>query len=563
MDTSSTWKLLKEHSRKALNWSLKEITQDKKRVQSLSLETDHIYFQFARNLVQPETIDLFRRFMEESHFNEFKEKLFCGEKINVTENERVIHTRLRNGGGPDDETGRLIRSTLEQMKKITENVHNGERLGFTKKPIRYVVNIGIGGSDLGPQFAVHALRRFSPPQAPPVFFLSTPDPAHVSEILNKVNLEETLFLVTSKSFSTKETIFLAQKIKEKYRALLESAEIKPAGIAPEKAYEAHFLGITNRANKAAAFGIAPENILRIPDGVGGRYSLWSAVGLSIALACGFDIFQRLLEGAQEMDNHFRENEVQKNIPALLALIGFWNNNFLGYPNHFVAPYAHELRELPVYLQQLEMESNGKNVSLEGKILDYETVPVLFGGVGPNCQHSYFQMLHQGSNVIPTDFIGVIEDRGETDYTDLRLSNLLAQSQGLCLGRDREKAIALMKKSGYSEEQIKQIVNHRVFPGNRPSNVLLLKNYSPESIGSLLALYENKVITQGFIWNINSFDQWGVELGKEISNSIEEAIRKRRKHELPAADEEPVTAEILNLIFGLQSGPTDSEHPKET
>lgn len=532
---------------------MSQITQDPERNQNFSLDTPLLYFQFARNLVDQHTIELLTKYLTSIGFSEKKEELFGGAKLNLTENETVTHTLLREEAhflpltGGEDERALTIRAELEKMERFTESIYAGQRKGATGKKINSIVNIGIGGSELGPNMVAHALSRFSPPHPPKVFFLSSPDTTHFNEIISQIDLEETLFLVTTKSFSTKETLFLAAKVRKLY---------EKSGMG-EEANRRHFIAITAKPQEAAKWGVLPENTFFIPPGVGGRFSLWSAAGLSIALAIGFDNFRKLLQGAHQMDLHFRNSPAPQNIPVILALLSYWNNNYLGNHNHFVTPYSYELRDLPSYLQQLELESNGKSVSIGGEFLNYPTVPILLGGLGPNSQHSCFQLLHQGSSVVPTDFIGVIEDGDseEEDFARVKLSNLLAQAEGLCRGRDAQHARVILEESGASEEKISELVNHRVFPGNRPSNIILLKEYSPESVGALLAMYEHKVFTQGVLWNINSFDQWGVELGKEISGQIEKAMLQRGKVSAPPAKDsgdcvtdDCVTKEIIDKIF---------------
>ncbi len=437
-----------------------------------------------------------------------RDAMLAGEAINHTENRAVLHTVLRLPKGESftlkgENIAASVHQVLAQMRTFSDAVREGRWLGYTGKAIRTVVNIGIGGSDLGPQMACIALAPWSQKNLS-LHFVSNVDGRHVADALKNADPETTLFVVASKTFATMETLTNARTARE---WMLSHG-------CPEDEIRQHFVALSTNVEAAASFGIAPENVFPFWNWAGGRYSMWSAIGLSIALYIGADKFEEMLAGAHEMDLHFAQAPMEHNLPVLMALIGVWNINFLGLQALSIAPYHQRMTRLPAYLQQLEMESNGKSVTREGQRVDYATSPILFGEAGTNGQHAYFQLLHQGATIIPTDFIVVAEDdSGLPGHNQALLANCFAQSKAMALGKDIQQVRAEL--GDVSE----QLLPHRVFEGNRPSSTLLLDALTPKSLGALIALYEHKVFVQSVIWDINAFDQWGVELGKSLAQQL--------------------------------------------
>jgi glucose-6-phosphate isomerase len=437
-----------------------------------------------------------------------RDAMLAGEAINHTENRAVLHTVLRLPKGESfmlkgENIAASVHQVLAQMRTFSDAVREGRWLGYTGKAIRTVVNIGIGGSDLGPQMACIALAPWSQPHLS-LHFVSNVDGRHVADALKNADPETTLFVVASKTFSTMETLTNAKTAREWMLA----------HGCPSDGIARHFVALSTNVEAAAAFGIAPENVFPFWNWAGGRYSMWSAIGLSIALYIGADRFEEMLAGAHEMDLHFAQAPLEQNLPILMALIGVWNINFMGLQALSIAPYHQRMTRLPAYLQQLEMESNGKSVTREGQRVDYATSPILFGEAGTNGQHAYFQLLHQGATIIPTDFIVVAEDdSGLTGHNQALLANCFAQSKAMALGKDISQVRAEVGNVAES------LLPHRVFEGNRPSSTLLLDALTPKSLGALIALYEHKVFVQSVIWDINAFDQWGVELGKSLAQQL--------------------------------------------
>jgi glucose-6-phosphate isomerase len=442
------------------------------------------------------------------------ERLFSGEKINVTEQRAVLHTALRNRGtrpiivdGEDVMPG--VNRVLAQMENFTESVRSGAWKGHTGAMITDIVNIGIGGSDLGPAMACGALKAFAHPRLR-AHFVSNVDSTHLAEILAPLDPASTLFVICSKTFTTQETLTNAQSAR---RWLVEK-------LGSDQAVASHFVAVSTNAKEVAAFGIDPANMFEFWDWVGGRYSLWSAVGLSVALLAGMERFSELLAGAHGMDEHFRQAPLAENMPVLLALIGIWQRNFLHAESYAILPYSQALARFPAYLQQLDMESNGKRVDREGRLIDYATAPIIWGEAGTNGQHAFYQLLHQGTTVVPADFIAVIDSEYPLgDHQAKLLANCIAQTEALLQGKDQTQVEAELRNTGLNPDEIRALAPHKVFPGNRPSNTLLLQRLDAKTLGALIALYEHKVFVQGIIWNINSFDQWGVELGKQLANRI--------------------------------------------
>jgi glucose-6-phosphate isomerase len=440
--------------------------------------------------------------------------MYSGEKINGTEGRAVLHTALRNrSNSPVYFEGKDvmpdINDVLAQMKGFADQISSGKWLGYTGKPIKSLVNIGIGGSDLGPVMVTEALKPYQNPNLE-IFFVSNVDGTHIAETLKKVDAETTLFFIASKTFTTQETMTNAHSARNWF---LEHAK-------SESAVAKHFVALSTNGKAVSEFGIDTKNMFAFWDWVGGRYSLWSAIGLPIACAIGFDNFEKLLAGAHSMDLHFRNADFDKNIPVILALIGLWNTNFLGATSEAILPYDQYMHRFAAYFQQGNMESNGKYVTRDGQKVNYSTGPVIWGEPGTNGQHAFYQLIHQGTHLIPCDFIApAISHNPISDHHVKLLSNFFAQTEALMNGKTLQEVTAEMTKAGKSESEIAKIAPHRVFEGNRPTNSILVKQLTPYTLGQLVAMYEHKIFVQGVIWNIYSFDQWGVELGKVLANAI--------------------------------------------
>lgn len=474
------------------------MSEDGNRLEKYSLKAAGLYLDYSKNLVGDQVMDYLFELVDESPLNACREAMFCGVAINVTEQRPVLHTALRADSaqlrmdGLKD-IGEKIGEQKERMKIVSEKVRSGNWLGVTGKPMTDIVNLGIGGSDLGPKLACEALKEFAQANIN-CHFVSNVDGEVINSTLKPLNPETTLVIISSKTFTTQETLLNART----------AANWLGTKLGLANAYASpHFIGVTASLDNAKSLGIPDSNILEFWDWVGGRYSLWSTIGLSIAISIGFDNFERLLAGAREMDVHFRETSSRQNMPVVLALLGIWYNNFLNAESHAVIPYCERLLNLPFYLQQLDMESNGKFVTLNNNQVSYPTGPIIWGLTGTNGQHSFFQLLHQGTHLIPVDFIGQLYDRLSTsEHHRVLMANMFAQSAALMAG----------KKDG-------ELPPYRNYPGNRPSNTILMETLTPEVFGALIALYEHKVFVQGCLWNIDSFDQWGVELGKALANSL--------------------------------------------
>ena len=516
--------------------------QDPQRATGFSLEACGMLFDYSRNPVSAETRRLLVALAEDASLPAQIEAMFSGKRINVTEKRAVLHTALRNRGDlpvlfDGSDVMPAVRKVLEQMRTLTEQVRNGTVKGSTGRAFTDVVNIGIGGSDLGPVMVTTALRPYA--DGPRLHFVSNVDGAHLAATLAQLDPQTTLFVVSSKTFTTQETLTNANSARE---WLLTSM----TGEAPAAVVVAqHFAAVSTNLEATAAFGIAPERVFGFWDWVGGRYSLWSAIGLPIALAVGFARFDELLLGAFEMDRHFRSAPLNENMPVLAALIGLWHVNFLGHPTHAVLPYAQDLALLPAYLQQLDMESNGKRVDRSGTPVNHSTGPVIWGAAGTNGQHAFFQHLHQGTQVTPADFIVAANAVGSLPgHHDLLLANCIAQSEALLRGKTGDEARAEMRSAGLSAEDAERLSPHRTFPGNRPSNTMVLRKLNPHALGALIAFYEHKVFVQGVIWNINSFDQWGVELGKQLAGNVLGDLRSGRA----GNGHDPSTVRLIDYLL---------------
>lgn len=486
---------------------------DPKRFDEFSVSANGLLVDYSKNRITAETMKLLFELAREAGVEQAREAMFSGEKINTTENRAVLHTALRNRSDrPVLVDGKdvmpQIKAVLKKMKTFSDAVRNGSWKGATGKAMTDVVNIGIGGSDLGPVMVVEALKHYQK-EGLNTHFVSNVDGTHVVETLKRLNPETTLFIVASKTFTTQETLTNAKSAREwLVKALGEDAVAK------------HFVALSTNTAEVEKFGIDPANMFEFWDWVGGRYSLWSAIGLSIAISVGFDNFAELLTGGYEMDEHFRTAPLEKNIPVILGMLGVWYHNFFGAEAYAVLPYDQYLHRLPAYLQQADMESNGKGVTKAGVPVSYTTGPILFGEPGTNGQHSFYQLIHQGTHLIPCDFIVPAVSLNETgDHHPILLSNVFAQAEALMKGKTAAEVRAEFEAQGADEEKIQALLNHKIFSGNRPSNTILVEKITPRALGRLIAMYEHKIFVQGVVWNVNSYDQWGVELGKQLAKKI--------------------------------------------
>jgi glucose-6-phosphate isomerase len=515
LTASTAWRALQAHQAEISRVHLRELfIQDPKRCERFSLRFGDFLFDYSKNLITDQTLKLLLDLARQEGLPEKIAAMFSGEKINVTENRAVLHVALRNRGNrPIQVDGRdvmpdVIR-VLGQMRAFTDQVRSGAWKGYTGKPITDVVNIGIGGSDLGPQLVVTALAHYGHERLN-FHFVSNVDGTHIAETLKRLSPETTLFLIASKTFTTQETMANAHTARDWFLAAARDR----AAVAK------HFAAMSTNAAAVKEFGIDPANRFEFWDWVGGRYSLWSAIGLSIALSVGMDAFEALLTGAHEADEHFRTALLEKNIPVLMGLLGVWYNNFFGVETHAVLPYDQYLQRLPAYLQQADMESNGKSVTTRGERVDYSTGPVIWGEPGTNGQHAFFQLLHQGTKLIPCDFIAAARTLNPLgDHQALLLSNFFAQTEALMRGQTEEEARAQLAAAGVSGEELHCLARAKTFPGNRPTNSILFRVLDPKTLGTLIAFYEHKIFTQGAIWGLNSFDQMGVELGKVLAKKV--------------------------------------------
>ena len=513
---TQAWKALEAHKAELSNTTIQDLfKQEKNRFDDYSLTfNDQILVDFSKNNINQTTLSHLRQLAQECALDSAKEAMFTGKKINRTENRAVLHTALRNHANtPVLVDGKdvmpEINAVLAKMKDFCQRIISGEWKGYSSKAITDVVNIGIGGSDLGPYMVTEALRPYK--NHLNMHFVSNVDGTHIAETLKKVNPETTLFLVASKTFTTQETMTNAQSARD---WLLKAAK-------DESAVAKHFAALSTNAKDVEKFGIDTNNMFEFWDWVGGRYSLWSAIGLSIALSIGFENFEELLNGAHEMDKHFRSTPIEKNIPTTLALVGLWNTNFLGAQTEAILPYDQYLHRFAAYFQQGNMESNGKYVDRDGNVINnYQTGPIIWGEPGTNGQHAFYQLIHQGTTLIPCDFIAPAQTHNPlADHHNKLLSNFFAQTEALAFGKTKEEVEAEFIKAGKSLDDVKNIVPFKVFTGNKPTNSILVQKITPFTLGALIAMYEHKIFVQGVIFNIFSFDQWGVELGKQLANRI--------------------------------------------
>lgn len=511
---TAAYRYLADHYIRINEHSLKDLfAADDFRFEKYSIEFNDLLLDYSKNRVNDETLALLRQLAKECQLSEAIEAMFQGEKINETEGRQVLHTALRNQSGKaifvdGQDVMKDVNAVLAQMESFTNRILSGEWKGYTGKTITDVVNVGIGGSDLGPVMVTEALKAYRTHLN--MHFVSNVDGTHIAEAIKNLDPETTLFLIASKTFTTQETMANANTARDWF---LESG-------AQQTDVAKHFAALSTNTAAVAAFGIDTKNMFQFWDWVGGRYSLWSAIGLSISLAVGFDHFKELLTGAFEADEHFRTAAFEENIPVTLALLGIWYNNFFEAESHAILPYDQYLHRFAAYFQQGDMESNGKCVDRNGNAVDYQTGPIIWGEPGTNGQHAFYQLIHQGTKLIPCDFIApAISLNPIGKHHQMLLSNFFAQTEALMNGKSEEVVVAELKAAGKSEEEIEKLKAFKVFEGNRPSNSILLKKVTPRSLGTLVALYEHKIFVQGIIWNVFSFDQWGVELGKQLAGQI--------------------------------------------
>jgi glucose-6-phosphate isomerase len=540
IDPSGTeaWKKLAAHADKMKQVHMKSLfAQDDERFKKFSFVLNDIVVDFSKNRITEETMQLLLELARECKVKEAIDALFEGDLINETEHRSVLHVALRNfSGKPVYSEGQNVmpevQAVQEQMKRFCEQVHSGEWTGYTGKRIKYIVNIGIGGSDLGPYMVTEALRPYWV-DGIQTYFVSNVDATHIAETLKKVTPEETLFLVASKTFTTQETMTNAHTAREWF--------LKVAG---DESYVAkHFVALSTNEKEVVKFGIDKQNMFQFWDWVGGRYSLWSAIGLSIALTIGYERFEELLKGAHTVDNHFQETPFEQNIPVWMALISLWYINFFDTQTEAILPYDQYMHRFPAYFQQGNMESNGKSVDRNGEPVVYKTGPIVWGEPGTNGQHAFYQLIHQGTILIPCDFIAFAQSHNPIgDHQEKLLSNFFAQAEALMNGKSEQEIEEELLKAGKSVEEIAKLAPFKIFEGNRPTNSILGKQLTPFTLGALIALYEHKIFTQGVIWNIFSFDQWGVELGKQLANKILPELQS----EAPVASHDSSTNGLINL-----------------
>jgi glucose-6-phosphate isomerase len=512
------WKALRDHYAQVKDLHMRDLfDQDPRRFDRYSLRCGELLLDYSKNRITPETLPLLFALAEQSELRGRIEAMFNGEKINFTEQRAVLHTALRNRSNEPvyvdgEDVMPAVNRVLDRVKDFSESVRSGDWKGYSGQSITDVVNIGIGGSDLGPVMVTEARLPYGGPLQ--VHFVSNVDGSQIQDTLAGLDPQTTFFLVASKTFTTQETITNARQAR---CWLLESA-------GNESAVARHFVAMSTNREEVQAFGIDPENMFEFWDWVGGRYSLWSAIGLSIALYIGMDRFEELLAGAHAMDRHFRSTAFEENMPVVLALLGIWYHNFFAAESHAILPYDQHLHRLPAYLQQADMESNGKRVTRTGEATDYTTGPVIWGEPGTNGQHAFYQLIHQGTRLIPADFLMAVKAHHPlSDQQQILFSNYVAQSEALMRGKNETEARQELEAQGLSAQQLQGLLPHKLFPGNRPSNSLLYPQLTPFMLGMLITLYEHKIFVQGVIWRINSFDQWGVELGKQLAQTIQNEL----------------------------------------
>eukprot|EP00755_Sulcionema_specki_P019189 Sspe_Gene.68807::Locus_40567_Transcript_1_1_Confidence_1.000_Length_2038::g.68807::m.68807/K01810/GPI, pgi; glucose-6-phosphate isomerase len=553
-EASAAWKALQQHYLdKGQNINMQEeFEADKTRFERFSTKFDlqddeagFVFLDYSKNRINAETMEKLLDVARARGVEAMRDQMFRGEKINFTENRSVLHIALRNRSNtPIMVDGQNVmpdvNAVLEQMKKFTEKVRSGAWVGHTGKAIEHIVNIGIGGSDLGPLMVCTALKPYCHERLK-MHFVSNIDGTHLQETLKEVDLETTLFIVASKTFTTLETITNAKTAKATLLQYYEEKDIDDEGAVAK-----HFIALSTNTKAVTEFGIDPENMFQFWDWVGGRYSMWSAIGMPIALAIGMDNFEQMLEGGHLMDQHFVEAPLERNIPVILAMLGVWYNNLFGAQTHMILPYDQYMLRFATYFQQADMESNGKYIGRDGKRVQCSTGPVLLGEPGTGAQHSFFQLIHQGTKLTPCDFVGCIKSHnpiGGNLHHRMLMANFFAQTEALMTGRTAESVRKELEANNVPPARISQILPHKVFEGNRPTNTIMVKKLTPKSLGALVAMYEMKIFVQGVVWNINSFDQWGVELGKALAQVILPQLTKGGS----VSDHDSSTNGLINLF----------------
>ncbi len=547
INQSLIWQSLNQHKKDIESISLREMFKSNpNRFNQFHIQFNDLLLDYSKHRITKETINLLVKLAKEADVEGWRSRMFAGEKINTTEHRAVLHTALRNQNhspimSDGEDVMPKIKSVLKKMRSFSEEVRSGQWKGFTGKAITSVINIGIGGSDLGPAMVCQALRAYGSKTITP-YFVSNVDGADLSQALEKCNPETTLFIVASKTFTTQETMTNAFSARNWFlKVAKDSQHIKK-----------HFVALSTNHHAVSQFGIDTENMFEFWDWVGGRYSLWSAIGLSIALYIGMDGFEELLKGGFEMDEHFKTAPIEQNIPMMMGLLGIWYINFFNFPTHAILAYDQGLSKLAPYLQQADMESNGKFINRDGEHIDFHTGPVIWGEVGTNGQHAFYQLLHQGTEIVPADFIMPIESqyaigKDGNEHHKILLSNFIAQTQSLMLGKTYDEARAEIEKQGYEGEDIESFIPQKTFEGNRPTSSILFQKLSPNTLGQIIAMYEHKIFTQGIIWNINSFDQWGVEYGKQIAKQVLPKLSEK----IPTDNFDSSTNGLINYIKKYQ------------
>ena len=537
------WKNLTDHFSKMKTIHMKDLfKEDPQRFNKFSIRIKDILIDYSKNIITEETIKLLIGLADEINLKDAIEKMFTGDKINETENRAVLHTALRNRGNSpvyveNEDVMPKVNVVLEKVNEFSQQVISGRWKGFTEKRITDIVNIGIGGSDLGPVMVAECLKPYAQ-KGISGHFISNVDGTHIVETLRRLNPETTLFMIASKTFTTQETMTNAFSAREWF---LKDAK-------DQTHVAKHFVAISTNREKVKEFGIDVNNMFEFWDWVGGRYSLWSAIGLSIACYIGYENYTELLKGAFEMDRHFRDTPFERNIPVLLALIGIWYTNFFGAQTEVILPYDQYMHRFPAYFQQGNMESNGKSVDRNGEKIDYQTGPIIWGEPGTNGQHAFYQLIHQGTKLIPADFIApALSHNPMGEHHTILLSNFFAQTEALLNGKTKEEVIEELRKDGKDEDEIKKIYPHKVFEGNRPTNSIIFKKLTPRVLGSLIAIYEHKIFVQGVLWNVFSFDQWGVELGKQLAKKILPEL----KDDTPIDSHDASTNGLINAFKKLR------------
>ncbi len=547
INQSPIWQALNQHKKDIESISLREMFKsDPERFNQFHIQFNDLLLDYSKHHISKETISLLVKLAKEVDLENWRDRMFEGEKINSTEHRAVLHTALRNQNqtpimSDGEDVMPKVKNVLKKMRRFSEEVRSGQWKGFTGKPITNVINIGIGGSDLGPTMVCQALKPYGSKTITP-HFVSNVDGADLSQALEKCNPETTLFIVASKTFTTQETMTNAFSARDWFlKTAKDNQHIKK-----------HFVALSTNQHVVSQFGIDIENMFEFWDWVGGRYSLWSAIGLSIALYIGMDSFEELLKGGFEMDEHFKTAPIEQNIPMMMGLLGVWNINFFNFPTHAILAYDQGLSKLASYLQQADMESNGKFINRDGERIDFHTGPVLWGEVGTNGQHAFYQLLHQGTEIVPADFIIPIEShyaigKDGNEHHKILLANFIAQTQSLMLGKSYDEARAEIEKQGFEGEDIESFIPQKTFEGNRPTSSILFQKLTPKTLGQLIAMYEHKIFTQGIIWNINSFDQWGVEYGKQIAKQVLPKLSEKT----PTHDFDSSTNGLINYIKKYQ------------